>query len=37
VWIIVMIVASVIFFTQWSALKKSGVDTNKLFSELPPE
>ena len=37
VWIMVMIVASVIFFTQWSALKKSGVDTKKLFSQLPPE
>jgi len=37
VWIIVMIVASVIFFTQWRSLKKSGVDTKKLFSELPPE
>ena len=37
VWILVMIVASIIFFTQWSSLKKSGVDTKKLFSELPPE
>jgi hypothetical protein len=37
VWIMVMIAASVIFFRQWSSLKKSGVNTKKLFSELPPE
>lgn len=37
VWIIVMIVASVIFFFNWRQLKKSGVDTTKLFSTLPPE
>lgn len=37
VWIIVMIVASLIFFFNWRRLKKSGVDTTKLFSTLPPE
>jgi len=37
VWLIVMFIASIIFFVQWNSLKKSGVDTKKLFSELPPE
>ena len=37
VWIIVMVISSVIFFIQWRALKKSGVDTKELFAQLPPE
>jgi APA family basic amino acid/polyamine antiporter len=37
VWIIVMLIASMIFFIQWRSLKKSGVDTKELFSQLPPE
>ncbi len=37
VWMMVMLIASIIFYVQWNALKKSGVDTNKIFSELPPE
>ncbi len=36
VWIIVMLVASSIFYVQWNRLKKSGIDTRKLFSQLPP-
>ena len=37
VWIMVMLVASVIFFYHWRALQKSGVDTAARFSTLPPE
>lgn len=37
IWMIVMLVASIIFYVQWNALKKSGVDTDKIFSQLPPE
>jgi basic amino acid/polyamine antiporter, APA family len=37
VWILVMVVASIIFFFNWRRLKKSGIDTKKLFSTLPPE
>ncbi|MBX2956616.1 MAG: APC family permease [Cyclobacteriaceae bacterium] len=37
VWIIVMLMASLIFYIQWQRLKKAGVDTKQLFSELPPE
>jgi len=37
VWMIVMLVATLIFIIKWNSLKKSGVDTRKLFSELPPE
>jgi basic amino acid/polyamine antiporter, APA family len=37
VWILVMMVASIIFFFNWRRLKKSGIDTKKLFSTLPPE
>ncbi len=37
VWIIVMLTASLIFLYNWRRLKKSGVDTKKLFSTLPPE
>ena len=37
VWLIVMMVASLIFFYNWRRLKKSGVNTKQLFSTLPPE
>lgn len=37
VWMIVMLFASILFYVQWNHLKKSGVDTNKIFSQLPPE
>jgi APA family basic amino acid/polyamine antiporter len=35
VWVIVMMMATVIFSYNWRRLKKSGVDTDKLFSTLP--
>ncbi len=37
VWLIVMALASILFFYQYNKLKKSGTDTKKLFSQLPPE
>jgi basic amino acid/polyamine antiporter, APA family len=37
VWLIVMVLASIFFFYQYNKLKKSGTDTKKLFSQLPPE
>ncbi len=37
VWIIVMGIASVIFFRETLKLKKSGVDVKNIFSKLPPE
>lgn len=37
VWLIVMIVASGIFFLKLSALKKSGENISELFSKLPEE
>jgi APA family basic amino acid/polyamine antiporter len=37
VWLLVMLVASVIFYYNWNRLKKLGVDTKTLFSTLPPE
>lgn len=37
VWLLVMLVASLIFFYNWRRLKKSGVNTKQLFSTLPPE
>lgn len=37
IWMIVMLAASIIFYGQWNALKKSGVNTDKIFSQLPPE
>ena len=36
-WIAVMVVASVIYFKELGALKRSGVDTEQLFLTLPPE
>jgi amino acid transporter len=37
VWLIVMLIASVIFFFNWKSLKKSGMNTTELFSTLPSE
>ncbi len=37
VWLIVMSIASLLFFFQWRKLKASGVDTKTQFSTLPSE
>ncbi|MDF9800822.1 APA family basic amino acid/polyamine antiporter [Catalinimonas alkaloidigena] len=37
IWLIVMSLASIIFFVKLAALKKQGVDTRQLFTKLPPE
>lgn len=37
IWLIVMIIATIIYLFEYSKLKKSGIDTDKLFSNLPPE
>ncbi len=37
VWIIIMILASLIYIHELQKLKKSGVDVDDLFSKLPPE
>jgi APA family basic amino acid/polyamine antiporter len=37
VWLLVMTIASVLFCFYWLRLKKSGVDTKKIFSTLPLE
>ncbi len=37
IWLIVMAIASIIYFRELRNLKARGVDTGKLFSELPPE
>tara|TARA_B110000438_G_scaffold32532_1_gene32171 strand:+ start:382 stop:1881 length:1500 start_codon:yes stop_codon:yes gene_type:complete len=37
IWLIVMTIASVIFFKEFSVLKKSGIDTDQVFNNLPPE
>jgi basic amino acid/polyamine antiporter, APA family len=37
VWLLVMAFASLVFYSQWRKLKEAGVDTQKLFSQLPPE
>ena len=37
VWMIIMAIASAIYFNKLSKLKKAGVDTKKLFLKLPPE
>ncbi|WP_111671897.1 APC family permease [Algoriphagus litoralis] len=37
VWLIVMGIASLLFFFQWKKLKASGVDTQSQFSTLPSE
>ena len=36
-WILVMTVASVIFFVHMSSLKRAGVDVREHFRQLPPE
>jgi basic amino acid/polyamine antiporter, APA family len=37
VWLLVMLLASVLYFTNLRSLKKRGVDTRHLFRHLPPE
>lgn len=37
IWLIVMTIASVIFFKEFSVLKKRGIDTDQVFNNLPPE
>ena len=37
IWIIIMILASIIYFREWINLKRSGADIKELFSKLPPE
>lgn len=35
IWLIVMALASLIFYVKFRAMKKNGVDTHKLFQQLP--
>ena len=37
VWLIVMLLATVIYFRELAKLKKQGVDTRSVFNQLPPE
>ena len=37
VWLIVMTIATTIYFRELNKLKKEGVDTKSLFNQLPPE
>jgi len=37
VWILVMAVASGIYFREFRKLRQSGADVNTIFSKLPPE
>ena len=37
VWLIIMLLASIIYFRELSKLKKAGLDIRQLFSKLPPE
>jgi len=37
VWLLVMTLASIIYFRELYKLKKNGVNINELFSKLPPE
>ena len=37
VWLIVMAIATVIYFRELRKLKKQGVDVQKVFGQLPPE
>ena len=37
VWVLVMLVASAIFFREMSQLRRQGADIDAIFSELPPE
>ena len=37
IWLIVMTIASIIFFKEFAILKKKGIDTFQVFNNLPPE
>ena len=37
VWLLVMAVASAIYFREYRKLKRSGIDVSSIFSKLPPE
>ena len=37
VWLIVMMISSAIFFMYWNRLKKTGVDLDEYFKQLPQE
>ena len=37
VWLLVMAVASAVYWREMAALRRSGVDVDRLFRELPPE
>lgn len=37
VWVMVMLIASAIFFREMRALRRRGVDIDAIFAELPPE
>ncbi len=37
VWVLVMLVASAIFFREMHGLRRRGVDVDAIFSDLPPE
>jgi APA family basic amino acid/polyamine antiporter len=37
IWLIVMTIASIIFFKEFAILKKKGIDTGQVFNNLPPE
>jgi APA family basic amino acid/polyamine antiporter len=37
VWLLVMVVASVIFWREVGSLRRAGVDTQAIFAQLPPE
>ena len=37
IWLIVMTIASIIFFKEFAILKKKGIDTAQVFNNLPPE
>ncbi|MEK6479642.1 APC family permease [Catalinimonas sp. 4WD22] len=37
IWLIVMSLASIIFFVKLASLKKQGLNTRQLFTKLPPE
>nr|HQV33417.1 amino acid permease [Calditrichia bacterium] len=36
-WLLVMLLASLIFFVEYRRLLRSGANTNRIFSTLPPE
>jgi len=37
VWVLVMLIASAIFFREMHGLRRRGVDVDAIFSDLPPE